>query len=178
MLSLAVVLATAGCGGGAAPGEALDPIASPNQNGTVVPTPVPNLTALECGQPFQSPGGRGLTLTGRFPATTGAGAREVTGTVEVTSQEAIQGMTTTHADVFLVRDGRIATLPSPKDPVGIRLDLGPGKVTNLPGEVILGSCGPGGVRPGSYELYVLVVLVPDHAALVESFGGPWLLEVT
>lgn len=114
----------------------------------------------------------------RFPTAIRAGAPQVTGTVEVSSQQVIQGMTTTHGDAFLVRDGRIATLPSPKDPVGIRLDLGPGKVADLPAEVILGSCDPGGVRPGSYELYVLVALIPDHAALVESFGGPWPFEVT
>lgn len=40
-------------------------------------------------------GGGGLTLIGRFPTLIRAGAREVTGTVEVTGQEAIQGVTTT-----------------------------------------------------------------------------------
>lgn len=175
---LAVVLATAGCGGHVAPGGALDPTASLKQNGTVDPAPVPAITALKCGQPFRSPGGRGLTLTGRFPATAPPGEQKVTGTVDVTSQEAIQGVTTRHADVFLVRDGHIATLSATQDLAGIRLDLGPGKVASLPGEAMLASCDPGGVHPGTYELYVRVVLIPDIEAGMESFGGPWPLEVT
>jgi hypothetical protein len=41
------------------------------------------------------------------------------------------------------------------------------------------SCSPGGgsVGPGAYELYVRVVVIPDDGMAVESFGGPWPLDV-
>lgn len=177
MLLLAVVLATTGCGGGAAPGAALDPVAPLKENGTVDPAPVTAITALECGQPFRPMGGRGLTLTGRFPATVSAGERTVTGTVEVTSREAIRGVVARRADVFLVRDGHVATVPAAQDSIGVRWDLAPGEVESLPGEAVLASCDPGGVRPGTYELYVRVVVTPDDEASMEFFGGPWPLEV-
>ncbi len=177
VLLLAVVLATAGCGGGAAPGGALEPGASLKENGTVDSAPVTAITALECGQPFRSPGGRGLTLTGRFPTTAPVGAQVVTGTVEVTSREAIRGVVAPRADVFLVRDGHVAPVPAAQDLIGVQWDLAPGEVESLPGEAVLGSCDPEGVRPGTYELYVRVVLTPDDKASMESFGGPWPLKV-
>jgi hypothetical protein len=63
--------------------------------------------------------------------------------------------------------------------MGIRWDLAPGRTERLPGEATLVSCDPGGgsVRPGTYELYARVVITPDDGAGVESFGGPWPLEV-
>lgn len=178
MLLLAVVVATAGCGGGSAVGGRPEPEASIEEHVTG-PAPVIGTTALECGQPFRPPAGGGLTLTGRFPATAPAGERAVTGTVEVTSREAVRGVVTPRADVFLVRDGRVATVPMAQDLMGIRWDLAPGKIEHLPGEARLVSCDPGGgsVRPGTYELYARVVFTPDDGAGVESFGGPWPLEL-
>ncbi|MGH3785096.1 MAG: hypothetical protein ACRDRG_00755 [Pseudonocardiaceae bacterium] len=167
MLLLAVVLAS--CGGGA-PGE---------EDGTVEPSPVPDFTALECGQPFSSPGARGLTLTGRFPTTVPAGADKLAGTVEVTSQEPIKGVAS-RPFMFLVRDGRIVALLGAHDLAGFLVDLGPGKeAASLPGVLVLASCdGTGGVRPGTYELYARVGFNRHDAAGMEGFGGPWPLEVT
>jgi hypothetical protein len=181
MLLLAVVLATTGCGGSGSggAGAAPEPEASLKERVTVDSTPVTGTTALECGQQFRQPAGGGLALTGRFPTIAPAGEQAVTGTVEVTSREAIRGVTTPRVDAFLVRDGRIATVPTAQDSIGVRLDLAPGEVKSLPGEATLVSCAPGGgsVRPGTYELYARVVLTPDDGAGVEAFGGPWPLEV-
>src|SRR5262245_29524062 len=124
MLLLAAVLTTAGCGGATAAAP------SPDRSMTVGPTPD---TAIECGQPFQPPTGGGLALTGRFPATAPTGGK-VTGTVEVVSQVAIRGVVPPQADVFLVQDGRVATVPMAQDAMGIRWDLSPGQVERLPGE--------------------------------------------
>jgi hypothetical protein len=179
-LLVAVVLATAGCGGGGASvGADPQPEASGEERVTVDPTPVAGATAIECWQPFKRPAGGGLTLTGQFPATASSGERAVTGTVEVTSATAVRGVVAPRADAFLVRDGRVATVPVPQDMVGIRWDLAPGKVERLPGEATLVSCDTGGesVQPGTYELYARVALASDDGAGVESFGGPWPLEV-
>jgi len=178
ILVFGVVLAAAGCAGEAVGGSP-EPETSPKERVTVDPTPATHTTALECGQPFTSSAGGGLTLTGRFPATVPAGERAVTGTVEITSRAAVRGVLTPRADVFLVRDGRIATVPVAQDASGVEWDLAPGKVESMPGDVALVSCGPdgGSVRPGTYELYARVVMTSDDGASVESFGGPWPLDV-
>jgi hypothetical protein len=126
------------------------------------------------------PAGAGpLTLTGRFPAAAPAGAGVVSGVVEVTSRVPVRGVVLPRAEVFLVRDGRVATVPVPQDAMGARLDLAPGRTEQLPGEAALASCEPGvgPVPPGIYELYARVVFTPDGGASVESFGGPWPLQV-
>jgi hypothetical protein len=63
--------------------------------------------------------------------------------------------------------------------MGLRWDLAPGRTQRLAGEATLLSCGPGGgpVPPGIYELYARVVFTPDDGPGVESFGGPWPLQV-
>lgn len=143
------------------------------------PVPFIGAIVLECGQPFRPPAGGGLTLTGSFPATVRAGEPAVTGTVEVTSRKEARGVTSPGADVFLVRDGRVATVPVPQDAIGVRWDLAPGRTERLPAEATLVSCDPGGgtVPPGTYELYARVLFTPDDGVGVESFGGPWPLEV-
>ncbi|MFJ9027123.1 hypothetical protein ACIRQP_01100 [Streptomyces sp. NPDC102274] len=142
-------------------------------------TPPVGATVLECGRPFGPTAGGVLTLTGRFPASVPPGEPAVTGTVEATSPVAVRGVVLPRADVFLVRHGRVATVPAAQDSMGIRWDLTAGKAERLPGEAALVSCDPGGgrVRPGTYELYARVVFTPDDGAGTESFGGPWSLEV-
>lgn len=179
MLVLAVVLATTSCGS-VAPRGAREPEVSPKKQVTMDPTPVAGITVLECGKPFRPPPTGGpLTLAGRFPAAAQAGEREVTGTVEATGRVAVRGVVAPHAEVFLVRHGRVATVPVPQDLAGVRWDLARGKTERLPGEATLVSCDPAGgpVPPGTYELYARVVFTPDDGAGVESFGGPWSLEV-
>jgi hypothetical protein len=135
--------------------------------------------ALECGRPFTLPAQGALTFTGRFPAAVVASAGVVTGTVEVTSREPVRGVVTPGADVFLVQNGRIATVPLPQDALGVPWDLAAGVSRQLPGTATLSSCGPGGasLRPGRYELYARVVIARDGEATHESFGGPWALDV-
>jgi hypothetical protein len=125
-----------------------------------------------------------LTLTGRFPAVVNTSERAVSGTVEVASaKEVVRGVVSPSADVYLVRNGRIATLPLPQDLVGMRLEIAPGKVEKLPAQVTLAPCESGGgagsgtLRPGRYELYGRVVLNHDDGTSVVSIGGPWPLEV-
>jgi hypothetical protein len=160
------------------------------ESGIVGPASAGGITALGCGRPFRVPAGAGpLTLTGRFPAAVTAGAQVVSGVVEVTSRVPVRGVVLPRAEVFLVRDGRVATMPVLQDAMGLRLELAPGRTEQLPGEATLASCEPGTgpVPPGTYQLYARVVLAPDGGApdggapdggaSVESFGGPWALEV-
>ena len=141
-------------------------------------------TALECGSPFRPPSGAGLTLTGRFPTVVSSSERVVAGTVEFAGEnEVVRGVVTPLADVFLVRNGRIATLPLPQDLVGMRLELAPGEVERLPAQGTLSPCDQGGgsadgsLPPGTYELYVRVLLNHDDGSSLEAIGGPWPLEV-
>ncbi|EIV96355.1 hypothetical protein FraQA3DRAFT_6244 [Frankia sp. QA3] len=186
----AVALAATGCADGGLP----EPAASPGDHVTVEATSSEatsseaasgeaasstGVTVIECGRPFRPPAGGRLILRGRFPAEAEAADRAVAGTVEVTSGVALHGVGAPRADVFLVRDGRVATLPVPQDALGVRWDLAPGKITRLSGEATLVACDPAGglVRPGGYDLYARVLFTPDDGAGVESFGGPWPLDV-
>jgi hypothetical protein len=175
MLLFASILFSAGCGGrGTAPGSSLAPDASSVQHGSMSSS-----SAVTCGQQFQPPTAGRLMLAGKFPTAVLTGVRMISGTVEVRTQDVVRGTVAPGADVFLVRDGRVATVPVPHDLTGIQWNLGPGKIEHLPGQAALVSCAPGGgpVRPGTYELYARVVITQDDGTPVESFGGPWPLEV-
>ena len=179
-LLLVVALSAAGCaGGGAATGGAPTPESSPGKGVAVSPTSAADEVPFACGRLFRPPVGGVLALTGRFPSTVSVGERTLAGTVEATSRVAVRGVVAPRADVFLVRDGRVATVPTAQDAVGERWDLAPGAVRRLPGEVPLVSCAPAGepVPAGAYEVYARVVVTPDDGAAVEYFGGPWPLEV-
>lgn len=173
---LAVVLTTSGCGG--VNDSASEPELSSKEPSIVNSTPI-NATPLACGAAFQPPAGGDVDLTGRFSATASAGERMATGTVEVTSRVAVSGTTYPRAEMFLVRSGRIVTLPVAQDAMGVRLDLAPGQVQRLPGDVTLESCAPGGgsVPPGGYELFARVVITSDDGKSVTTYGGPFPFEV-
>ena len=182
LLLLAAALGAAGCGQAAVersvpPREHASVEPTPTAGGT---TPTAGSTALACGQPFRPPAGTGpLTVHGRFPASVPAGSGLVTGLVEVTSRVAARGVVAPHAQAFLVRDGRVASVPVPQDALGLRWELTPGTVERLPGEAALVSCEPGGhpLPAGTYQLYARVLFIPDDGTGLESFGGPWPLEV-
>jgi hypothetical protein len=145
--------------------------------------PTAGPAALECGQVFRSPPRGELLLTGRFPKAVGPGERSVSGTVEVVSAKGVaRGVVTRQADAFLVRDGRVMTLPVVQDLAGRQLDLAPGRVEKLPARAALVPCDPaatvgGSLRPGAYALYVRVLLNHDDGSSRESIGGPWPLQV-
>ena len=107
-------------------------------------------------------------MTGSFPTAVSAEEQLVTGTVAVaaTGREA-RGVVTPQAEAFLVRDGRIVTLPMPQDAVGQRLDLTDGKGEQLPASATLVPCSGGGaLATGTYDLYVRVVLEPRRRLAV------------
>jgi hypothetical protein len=176
LLAAFVATATAGCGNG--DGDAAEtpaPDRSPQESATVDPAPNPR-TALSCGAEFTPPTGGGLYLTGHFPATAAAAEPSVTGTVEVNSPRAVRGVVGRRAEVFLVRDGRIATVPGTQDSAGVPLDLKPSQAHTMPGGAELGSCAA--LSPGAYQLYARVVFTPDGGTPVEAFGGPWPIALT
>jgi hypothetical protein len=141
--------------------------------------PSPGITTVECGQRFQPPGASGATLAADFPPSVTPGQPVLSGSVELTSGKPLRGVTSPAADVFVVRDGRVVGLPLPQDAVGMLLDLGPGVPKSVPAYVPLTSCESGEpLTSGTYELYARLVVVPDDGAVVESFGGPWQLQVT
>ena len=170
----AAILATAGCGAGDAGGSPPPPDASPQETAAVEPSP--KQTALECGAAFTPPTGGGLYLSGKFPAKVAVAAGTLTGTVQVNTPQAVRGVVAPRADAFLVRDGRIATVPMPQDSVGAQLDLKPSEARELPADVPLASCPT--LPPGTYQLYARVVFTPDNGQTAETFGGPWPIEVT
>lgn len=134
---------------------------------------------LKCSRPFQLPTPGVLTLTAHFPGTVSHRARMLTGKVDIVPRVGVRGVATPYADVFLTRDGQVATMPMPQDTVGILLDLVPGTTKRLPACATLTSCAPGAgaVLPGTYQLYAKVVLVRDDGVSLTSFGGPWPLDV-
>ncbi len=140
--------------------------------------PTSDITTVECGQPFQRPTEGVLALAGQFPAHVPVGQETLSGTVQVTTQQALQGVASPSADVFLIRDGHVIAVPTPKDAVGMLISLAPGETTSLPAEAVLVSCESGEpLGPGTYELYARLQVIPDDGSNVESFGGPWPLQV-
>jgi hypothetical protein len=133
---------------------------------------------IECGAaPPRTSGGP--TLEGRFPARIEAGEAVVSGTVEMVG--VLHGVIAPEANVFLVRAGRVVTLPMAQDLLGMRVDLGPGERAELIGHAALVSCGApeGKLRPaGDYEIHARVVVNHDDGSSTECFGGPWPLAIT
>ena len=134
---------------------------------------------VACGRPFQLPAPGQLRVVGRFPGSVPGSQQMVSGTVEVTSEEAVQGVAAAQADAFLVREGRVVTTPLVQDAKGVRWNLAAGETKTMPGTASLMSCEPNGGRvpSGDYELYARVVLTPDDGAPTPAFGGPWSLRV-
>jgi hypothetical protein len=161
----------------AASGEQRTP--SPEESMTTDPPTAPSPAVLECGGGFAPRTGGVLTVTGHFPSAVSADEQVVQGAVAVAAREGIaRGVITPLAEAFLVRDGRIVTLPMPQDSVGRSLDLADGRVERMPATATLVPCSGGGVlATGTYDLYVRVVLNHDDGSRVDSLGGPWSLEV-
>jgi hypothetical protein len=169
LLPAVLALLVADCGGGAAGG-------SVEEEGSGVDS---EPGEVRCGRTFQLPAPAGLRLLARFPESVPFGQRTLSGTVEVTSQEAMRGVAPAAADVFVVLDDRVVTTPVPQDAIGIRWDLGAGETRTMPALASLVSCEPdaGPLRPGGYELYARVVVTRDDEAAQPAFGGPWRLRV-
>lgn len=134
---------------------------------------------VRCGRPFELPAPGGLQLLARIPESVPAGQQALSGTVEVTSREAVRGVWPAAADVFLVRDDQVVTTPVAHDAVGVRWELAAGETKSMPALASLTSCEPDGapLPPGRYELYARVVVTPDDGDAQQAFGGPWRLRV-
>lgn len=132
-----------------------------------------------CGRPFQLPSSGELRLTGRFAKRVPASEQTVSGTVEVTSENAVRGVAAAAADAFLVRAGRVVTTPLPQDAMGVRWELAADAKKSVPAIASLLSCEQSGkpLAPGDYELYAQFVLTPDDGAPTTAYGGPWPLTV-
>ena len=139
----------------------------------------PGPATLECGARFGPAAGGELTVIGRFPTAVSAAEQMVNGTVEIAvKSSAARGVVTPQAEAFLVREGRIVTLPVPQDSVGRSLDLTEGSVERMPAMATLVPCSGGdALATGTYDLYVRVVLNHDDGTRADSLGGPWPLEV-
>lgn len=176
---LALALLVAGCGSVGAVGASRGRDATTPEE-QAVPTDLPTSPTpggLECGARVGSTGGT-LTLTARFPASAAVGAQQVDGTVTLGASAGAQGVVTPQAEAFLVRDGRIVTLPLAQDASGRQVDLAGDRQASLPATVGLVPCsGEGALAPGSYDVYARVVLNLEDGSRTDSLGGPWPLEL-
>lgn len=175
-----VLLMAAGCGSGA-PGERTT--TSPE---AAMATDVPTSSGpagLECGAPLDPQAEGELRISVRFPATVAAAEQMASGTVEISAsrsatRSAARGVVTPLAEAFLVREGRVVTLPVPQDAVGRSVELTEGRVEQLPAMVSLLACSGGqALASGTYDLYVRVVLNHEDGTRTDSLGGPWPLAV-
>ena len=134
---------------------------------------------VACGRPFRLPPAGELRLAARFPQGAPADQQMVTGTVQITAEEAVSGVAAGSADAFLVRAGSIVTVPLPQDAIGVRLTLAAGETTSVPASASLVSCERGGgpLPRGDYELYAQFVVTPDDGSPTPAYGGPWPLRV-
>lgn len=175
LIAVPCLLALAGCGGATGTSATKPTIGE----STVTAETVSQPTAIECGARFRPAPAGPLTLTARFPATVAREPGQVSGSVDAAGSAAIRGVGPGRAEVFLVRDGRVVTLPVPQDSMGLLWDLAPGAVRSVPADVTLTSCETDGaaLAPGIYDLFVRVVLTTDDRGTQQSFGGPWPLRV-
>lgn len=177
VLVCVIAFAAGGCGLGASGGTPeFAPSVETERN---VVSPGAGLTGLRCGQQVRATADGGLSLVGRFPGTAAAGELTAAGRVDVTSSAAVHGIAAPHADMFLVKAGRVVTLPVPQDAVGVRWELAAGVPKSVSGEVTLVSCEPAGGRlaPGAYELYARIAVFPDSGPVVEFIGPVGALDV-
>jgi len=176
-VSVAVVLLCAGCGGGTVVGA--QPTPRPEESmATDLPTSRGS-RGLDCGALFEGEAGGDLKVTGRFPAAVPARQQLLNGSVDIAGTgSGARGVVTPQAEAFLVREGRIVTLPVPQDAVGRVLDLSDGRVEQMPAMADLTPCAGGAsLPPGQYDLYVRVVVNRQDGTRADSLGGPWPLEV-
>ena len=143
------------------------------------PTPSGDGTTPACGQLFVPPAGTGEELTGQFPATARVGEGTLTGSVELTAPASVRAVITPAADAFLVRDGRVVTMPVPQDLSGRRLLMSAGQVEKVPAVAALTPCDPSvsALPAGSYQLYARVILNDDDGTGRAVVGGPWTVEL-
>jgi hypothetical protein len=134
---------------------------------------------VRCGRPFRLPDPVALRLIARFPERVPAGQQTLSGEVDVTSREAMRGVTAAAADVFLIRDDRVVTTPVAQDALGVRWEPAAGESRTVPALASLVSCDPKGgpLPPGEYELYARLVVTPDDGPAQQAYGGPWRLRV-
>ena len=118
-------------------------------------------------------------MNGRFPTAVSSDEQIVSGTVEIAATRGgARGVVTPQADAFLVREGRIVTLPVPQDSIGRELDLSDGRVEQLPAMATLTPCaGDRELSAGTYDLYVRVVWNREDGSQADSLGGPWPLQL-
>ncbi|MFL6101575.1 MAG: hypothetical protein ACJ71T_16635 [Actinomycetales bacterium] len=191
VLGLAVV---SGCAGPSSP-EAAKP--APTRTSTPASTATPTLArgdgavdqlplraqaVLRCGQSFHRAPAPQLVVSGQFPASVVAGEQSLVGRVRVSARAGgVAGVVTPAADVFLVRANRVATLPVAQDSVGVPLRLNGGYSHEFTARAALTSCDPSlpdqALSPGRYDVYARVTVNREDGSRVESFGGPWPLEI-
>jgi hypothetical protein len=176
-LSLALVLALSACGSstdgeGSGPGEAPEP-------SRVTSGEAPEPSRIACGESFELPSPGRIRVEAQFPRTAAAGRPMLRGTAEVTTAEAVRGVTSGNVDGFLVRDGLVVTTPLPQTDIGIPWNTAAGEVRKVPAVASLVSCRPGGepLTAGEYELYVVVTITPDDGKPIQAFGGPSSLRL-
>lgn len=184
-LPAALVLALAllsGCAGTSSPEAAKPAPTATRGDGAVDPLPMQAQTLVQCGQTFQRPPAPQLVVSGRFPASVSVSAQSLVGQVRVSARAGgIAGVVTPAADVFLVRDNRVATLPLAQDSVGIPIRLDGGDSHDFAARASLTSCDPSlsdaTLGKGRYDIYARVTVSREDGTRVESFGGPWPLVI-
>ncbi len=129
-----------------------------------------------------------LTVTAELPAqATAGGDGTFAGTVTVTATgQALKGVASTHADIYVAQSNRVVATPLPKDMMAAPVDLAAGESLSFQARGSLVGCeGPGtGVAEplpaGRYEVYAAVVVVDDTGTgdTVTAVGGPWPLDVS
>lgn len=171
----AVALCAAGCAGAASP-------AAPSLSPLPPDTPAAegerrgDTVSVGCGEPIGASGP--VKMAGEFPATTTPD--QFTGKVTILAGTTkISGVSTPGADVYLAREGKIVSVPLPKDLVGRQVDIEPGGngVFEAPGSAR--DCATDGqLAPGRYEIYARIVLTSADGSSMAATGGPWPLDVT
>jgi hypothetical protein len=172
---IAAALCTTGCAGGQPPAAPPSPAPAAPDSATHEGERRADTVSVGCGESIGASGP--VKMTGEFPATTTPD--QFTGKVIILAGTAkISGVSTPGADVYLARDGKIVSVPLPKDLVGRQVDIEPGGSTAFDAPGSARDCATDGqLTPGRYEIYARIVLTSADGSSMEATGGPWPLAV-
>lgn len=138
----------------------------------------------QCGGPITALGaGTGsFAMEGVFPPRADrAGDGTFTGRVTVTaSGEAVRGVTSPEADVYVTQGGQVVATPLAKDLIARPITLSPGSREEFLARGTLRPCADargGLLPPGRYDVFAAVTIVDDSGSSILVTGGPWPIAV-
>lgn len=149
-----------------------------------IDAPIPDGMYISCGDALTDlRSAPGLTVDAELPPSHRSDGEFFSGTITITSGgPTMTGVTSTTADMYLARSGRVMTVGITKDAMAQTVAVSPGHPLQLPAAGATVGCAHDGsatpLEPGNYQVFAVVTVIKDDGSVVLVTGGPWPLELT